>query len=147
MIPEPTPVATPPPPNGEKLSTWMPSAVIVTTECFAWATMSVRSAAWTVVGPVAVVEPVVGEVETGAAAGSICETTSALPPDARTADRTAAARTVGVPTRFRSSVVGFAGAGVVEGVGVVAGAHMGAGPVGAEAGWLGTVVVDAAVDA
>src|SRR5690349_10161748 len=139
MIPEPTPVATPPPPNGEKLSTWMPSAVIVTTECLAWATMSVRSAAWTVVGPVGVVEPVVGVVETGAAAGTTCETTRALPPDARTADRTAAARTVGVPTRFRSSVFGFVGAGF----GAAAAAHVGAAAAHVRAtgaigdGWLG----------
>ena len=69
-----------------------PSAVIVTTDGVAWAMTSVRSAVCTVVAPVVVA---LATPEGGAGAGTAASsrTASAVPPEARTADRTAAART------------------------------------------------------
>src|SRR5918993_1325907 len=94
MIPEPTPVAGWP--NGEKPSVVMPSAVIVTTDRFAFATTSVRSADWSAVVPADVEVPTGGVVE---AAGTSWPTANAVPPTARAADRTAAPTMVPTPAR------------------------------------------------
>src|SRR6476620_5481273 len=97
MMPEPTPVAVPPPPNRPCVATW---DVIVTTESRAAATIAVMSSCRIVVvpdEPVAVVLALeVGLVVVGAAegAGDARPRIATVEPDASVADRSAAARIV-----------------------------------------------------
>src|SRR5512135_2026129 len=88
MTPEPTPVTSCP--NGEKPCVEIPSAVIVTTDALAPATIAVRSAASTV--RVIVVEAVFAVAGEVVAAGVDSRSTSAVPVEARAADRSETAR-------------------------------------------------------
>ena len=85
-------------PKGEKRSVVRPSAVIVTTDAFAAATIAVRSSAVTVLEPVLVVVALAGFcVEATGVRGARAPTRAAVPPEARTAARAAAATTLPSP--------------------------------------------------
>src|SRR3954449_528287 len=105
MTPDPMPPVGAP--NGEKSLPETPSAVIVTTDFWAAAIMSVRSELWTVVGPEPVLAAWAGVVTpVGAAAEGLTSdsTAKAVPPAARTALRSDTARIVPVPVVRRVPV-------------------------------------------